>query len=578
MVSWKTFLEAVAVRRQRGLRSEILVSLGLIMFTGVLFMGATALRAAEKTILLQKLESLTQVTRAIQIGLTGWWGRDGAYPELQAVLDQAAPGMGISSFKVSDGKGRVVAGLRNQELGLSRDPHLLRALATGSLVVPGEVTGTLPDAPRGSWTFAAPVFKEGVRVGAFAVSYPLENLGIVLNFHRKVIYTFALIDGLVIVLFGGWLIGRVAIRPMVRISEGAAALAGGDYDTRVPVQGPKEVAALAKAFNAMAEKVQGAVRQQEEHLTALERINWELTTTQREMVRVEKLASVGQLAAGIAHEIGNPLSAILGYASILQREEKDPESEQYLGHIVKETERIQRIIGGLVEFSRPRETRLEDVAVNTLVRAAVDLVAPQKVLRGVAIRVSPAPEDPLISGDGHQLQQVLINILINAGQAMDGEGELDIVIRLRSLLPEEVTVPRRRASDLRRRRASDPQHEDYVAMRRSTPEAPALHEGDQVVAITVRDTGPGIAADALGRIFDPFFTTKGTGAGTGLGLAIAHGIVEAHGGRLWAENPEGGGARFTILLPLENHMVKREEGDYQSPTSSIQSPTEDRNG
>ena len=536
------------MRRHRGLRFEIMFSLGLIMFSGVVIMGATALRAAEKTILLQKLESLTQVTHALQIGLSGWWSKDGSSGDLQVILNQAAAGIGVTSFKVADPEGSILAGTRDRDVGTTSDPFLIRALKTGAIVVPGQVTGKLPESASGSWTFAAPVFKGGVLMGAFSVTYPLENLGVILRLHRKLIYTFAVIDGLMIVLFGGWLIGRVAISPMVRISKGAEALAAGDYDARVKVQGPREIVALAAAFNAMAERVQAAVRKQEEHLEALESTNWELVTTQREMVRVEKLASVGHLAAGIAHEIGNPLSAILGYASILLREEKDPEARLYLGYIEKETERIQRIIRDLLEFSRPRDVQVEELRVNELVKSTVDLVTPQQIFRFVGVKMSLTDQDPLISGDIHQLQQIIINILLNAAQAMEGEGNLEIRTESTVLKMGEGTVPRRRATDFQRR-ITDSRNEDYVAMRSSVMDTPILKEGDRAVAIVIKDSGGGILPEIADRIFDPFYTTKGPGEGTGLGLAIAHGIVEAHGGRLWMENPEGGGAMFTVLLP-----------------------------
>jgi len=397
-------------------------------------------------------------------------------------------------------------------------------------------------------------------MGAFSVTYPLENLGVVLSLHRKLIYTFAFIDGLMIVLFGGWLIGRIAIDPMVRISRGAEALAAGEYDTRVIVQGPREIIALAAVFNTMAERVQSAAHLQEEHLTTLERINWELMTTQREMIRVEKLASVGQLASGIAHEIGNPLSAILGYASILMREEKDPEAQQYLGYIEKETERIQRIISGLLEFSRPRDAQAQELRINDLIRDTIDLVTPQQIFRNVEVQMDLTDLDPLINGDSHQLQQILINILINAAQAMDGDGHLEVRTESTVLEAGEGTVPRRRAADFRRR-ATDPLNEDYAPMRSSFPDAPLLKEGDRAVAISIRDTGRGIPSDIADRIFDPFFTTKGPGEGTGLGLAIAHGIVEAHGGRIWVENPEEGGAKFKMLLPMPNPEASEGEID-----------------
>ena len=168
--------------------------------------------------------------------------------------------------------------------------------------------------------------------------------------------------------------------------------------------------------------------------------------------------------------------------------------------------------------------------------------------------------DPLVNGDSHQLQQILINILINAAQAMDGDGRLEVRTESTVLEPGEGTVPRRRAADFRRR-ATDPLNEDFATMRSSFPDAPLLKEGDRAVAISIRDTGRGIPSEIADRIFDPFFTTKGPGEGTGLGLSIAHGIIEAHGGRIWVENPEEGGAMFRMLLPMPNGEASEGEID-----------------
>lgn len=577
MVSWKALIDSLTARRRRGLRWEILVSLGLIMFSGVLFMGVTALKAAERAIFLQKIESLTQVTRSLQLGLAVRWEgepsrgqeqvRSGGSEDLQYFVRQTAAAVGVAGFKVADMSGRLVAGLRGLEQGsITRDPFLLKALDTGSIVSQSEIAGGVPKSIPGSFVFAAPVFRDGVQLGAFSISYTLEDLGVILRLHRKLIFSFALLDGIFIVLFGGWFIGRIVVNPLVRISSGARALAAGDYGARVQIRGPREVEALASSFNEMADKIQEEVQKQEKHLTALERANRELKQTQREIIRVEKMASVGQLAAGIAHEIGNPLAAVLGYATILQKETSDPEASQYLEHIERETARIQRIISGLLEFSRPREIYVQTLDMGDLIRETLELVTPQRIFRQVQLEMALFEGILSVSGDRHQLQQALVNLLINAAQAMEGEGTLGIVTELRTLSPDEGGVPRRRATDHQRRRATDQQHEDYMAVRNSLLVVPILREGDSVVAVTVRDSGPGIAQDVLGRIFDPFFTTKTTGEGTGLGLSIAYGIVEAHGGVLWAGNREGGGAEFTILLPEKTDAETRGQGDAGKET------------
>ncbi len=538
---------------KRGLRWEILVSLGLIMFSGVLFMGITALKAAERTIFLREIESLERLSRSMQMVIaTGWEEASEAerQKDLQALLRQSGAVLGLAGLKVADNAGTILASLRDEEVGTrTGDPVLARALEMKSLVKQSDISGKVPEESGGTWVIAAPLFHEGVQIGAFSVTFPLQNLNLVLRLHRKVIFTFALIDGIFIVLFGGWFIGRVVVRPLVKISQGARALAGGDFGARVQIRGPREIEELATSFNEMAGRIQEEVLKREEHLSALEKANCELREAQREMVRVEKMASVGKLAAGIAHEIGNPLAAVLGYTSILQKENDDPESAQYLEHIEKETIRIQKIIGGLLDFSRPKEFHIEDLAMGLLLKETLDLVTLQPIFRGVQLELSIQEGNLEVKGDRHQLQQVLVNILLNAAQAMEGSGSLFIRAQSRKLGPDDRETPRRRASDQKRRRSTDPQNVDYVAMRADFPDFPELQEGESVIEIKIEDSGPGIPGETLNRIFDPFFTTKGTGEGTGLGLSIAYGIVEGHGGTLQAENREEGGARFTIILP-----------------------------
>jgi hypothetical protein len=158
LVSGETFIAPLRKVGGRGLRWEILVSLGLIMFSGVLFMGVTALKAAERAIFLQKIESLAQVTRSLQMGMAVRWEREPA-GDLQYFVTQSATAIGVASFKVADTSGRLVAGLRSQELGtITRDPFLLRALDTGSIVRQSEIEGGVPDRIPGSWVLAAPVF------------------------------------------------------------------------------------------------------------------------------------------------------------------------------------------------------------------------------------------------------------------------------------------------------------------------------------------------------------------------------------------------------------------------------------
>ncbi|GBE15295.1 sensor protein ZraS [bacterium BMS3Abin14] len=564
MVPGANHLKALFTRRQRGLRWEILVSLGLLMFGGVAFMGITALKAAERAVVIQEVESLTQITRSVKETIALAWDEGARNPDyLNSMVSRMVEGMGLSDLVIADADGRIIANTRSESIGtVSTDPGLERALNLRRMVMSEEFSGQKAYRPAGSWSFSSPLFSGEKLVGAFSISYPMENVGVTFRVHRKIILSFALADAFVIILFGSWMIGRVAIRPLVRISEGAAALAAGDYSSRVKVKGPREIVALSESFNSMAEKIESAVQKQEEHLEALQKANRDLRAAQQEAMRSEKLASVGRFSAGIAHEIGNPLSAILGYASILLKDARDEEEREYLGYIEKETERIQRIIRGLLDFSRPGEAEIEELDVNTIVQSTLDLVRPQDIFRNVSIELAFTEDLPTVRGDRNLLCQALINVFVNGAQAMDGMGELTVASSLRKLQKGEGVVSRRRAVDRR--------DSDFLALRQDIPGNRQMGEGDLVVSISVRDSGPGIPADQLGRIFDPFFSTKEPGEGTGLGLSITFGIIQAHRGRVWAKSEEGKGTELIIDLPIETHgnVTEREDhGTQKSPGS-----------
>jgi two-component system NtrC family sensor kinase len=275
----------------------------------------------------------------------------------------------------------------------------------------------------------------------------------------------------------GLSIYRSVARPVARLSEGAARLAAGDLDARIEDDGPDEFGALARQFNAMA----GSIKDHQERL-----------------VQSEKLAGIGRLAAGVAHEINNPLAVILGYANLLQRQ-ADGQLAEDLQIIEDESLRAKEIVEGLLDLSRPLATAPEPVDLKELCDGAVTRLAAMGGLAGGAVEVRGAAR---IDGHPQKLRQVLLNLVKNGVEAAGPGGKVLVGI---------VQLPTGGAE------------------------------------LVVSDTGPGLPAEASHRLFEPFYTTKPTG--TGLGLAVSLGIVQAHGGTLLADSPVGAGARFTIRLP-----------------------------
>jgi hypothetical protein len=300
----------------------------------------------------------------------------------------------------------------------------------------------------------------------------------------------------------------------------------------------------------------------EEYISSLEKVNRKLRLAQDEIIRSEKLASIGRLAAGVAHEVGNPTGAILGYLDLLSKGGlAEAEKADVLKRAESEAERIRRIVRELLEFSRPSPRLEEGVDVNEVIDRALSLLSHQKkVWEQIHVVREFQGDLPCWKGNPHHLQQVMINLLLNAADALvstdaaQTPGEKKIRITTRALSPEELADS---FGPARRRRKEDAPGRDsslFRIPRESHPVSP--QEVSSILQVEVEDTGPGIPAEALGRIFEPFYSTKPAGEGTGLGLAICMGILESYGGKISVQSESGKGTRFTILLPIYEQPLK----------------------
>jgi signal transduction histidine kinase len=286
------------------------------------------------------------------------------------------------------------------------------------------------------------------------------------------------------------------------------------------------------------------------YLKSLELANKKLKEAQEELIRTEKLASIGRFAAGVAHEVGNPLGAILGYTSILEKDGMDrEESKDYLKRIEKEIERINRIVRELLDFARPSKFEIHDVEINKVMENTLSLISYQKIFTSIETQLELKPNLPMIKVDESQLSQVFINIILNAIDAMPGGGILRI--QTEDLFIEDPLEDSFQQFYSRRRR-EDPIESDYSRLRKLDPVSTVLakfQKGERLVKIRISDTGVGIEREDLERIFDPFFTTKEPDKGTGLGLSISLRIVESMGGKIRVESEVGKGSAFEIYFP-----------------------------
>ena len=328
-------------------------------------------------------------------------------------------------------------------------------------------------------------------------------------------------DVAILVAYVAYQVDRTILRPLRQAMGAAEAIADGDLARRLPPGDTLEMANLASSVNRMTDR---------------------LIDDRVHLLRAEKLASIGRLAAGVAHEIGNPLGAINGYTHLLRQPSLSPtDAQDALAGLERESARVDRIVRGLLDYARARPSSEQSttVDVNDTARNVIELLTTQGVLKHIDLELSPAAERTAIAGDRHELEQVLVNLVLNAVDAMDGKGSLSIIVR-------RTTNAELRLGG-RRENADGP--------RLHPPSARTLHwlestRAENVVMIAVTDSGPGIPDEDADRVFEPFFTTKDPGKGTGLGLAIVARAVENFGGTIWVSRAREGGAAFRMLMPV----------------------------
>jgi signal transduction histidine kinase len=324
------------------------------------------------------------------------------------------------------------------------------------------------------------------------------------------------LDLTIFILFGRYLVMRLVLRPLGRLVAAADAVAAGDPTARAPDAETREFATLAERLNRMTDS---------------------LLDAQGQLVRSEKLASVGRLAAGVAHEIGNPLGAVGTYLEVLERRGADPEIG---AGVRRELERIDRIVRSLLDFARPHEEALQPVDPRLVAQTAFDLLQAQGALKQVRASLDLGDGLPPISGRAHALEQALVNLLLNAADAAPAGGVVVLGARAWGYEPGHRLPPRRR---------DDPPQLLFARPLERRPTRPEIGAGQPGVLLFVADSGSGVPPEHEARIFDPFFTTKEPGRGTGLGLAIVARTVEDMGGVVWVDPAREGGAAFKMFFP-----------------------------
>ncbi len=272
----------------------------------------------------------------------------------------------------------------------------------------------------------APIHKGNIVLGAARLTLSLAPEYERLSRTRTIFLSYFLLDFLLLLVFGSYLLSRCIVLPIRQLLAVTGKIADGDLSSKVPVPGNQEIAELAESFNVMLAALRKKKDEVDDHIRSLESINNELKIARQETIRTEKMASVGLLAAGTAHEIGTPLAAIMGYAGILRDElQADSEKSDYLSRIEAEAGRIDRIIRSLLDYARPSRSDWEDVEILDVLQSTLYMLDGQGILKNISVSLSARDPVPLLRADRQELQQVFTNLIINARDAMPDSGNAD---------------------------------------------------------------------------------------------------------------------------------------------------------
>jgi signal transduction histidine kinase len=403
------------------------------------------------------------------------------YSTLKRFLEATAKDPGVAYAMVLDPTGLIKMHTDLREIGrYVSDEVSARALDTDEVLVQ-----SLSGRPGGPvYDVAAPVVAAGRRVGVLRLGLSTQGMQAALRRSRVEVALIGL-AALVLGIGGAVVLTRRISRPLRELQEGARAVSRGDLTWRARVVSRDEVGEVAAAFGAMTESLRRHIE---------------------ELIRAERLVLLGELAAGIAHEVRNPLEAIKGAAQVIEGQSgSDPAVIKFTRIIKEEVTELDRFLEGFLGLARPAPLRLEAVAASALADEGLVLLTPLCGERGISLVRELAEGLPPVTADAYQLKQVLMNLCLNAIQAMPEGGTLTVATRPSS----------------------------------------ATERGG--IELVVRDTGPGVAESIRERLFEPFVTTKA--GGSGLGLALSRSIVERHGGRIGLTTEAGRGAVFAVWLP-----------------------------
>jgi two-component system, NtrC family, sensor kinase len=504
----------------KSLRTNIALNIVVLLLIAMLLVDLVSLMVSHKMFIASRLEkghvvmtALMSHLQAVSSNATETW----RIPEPRKIDQLMNVAGGLCLVAVSDADRMIHRAGFECSRHAALETMARKAAQTGREIIQTSdfFSGIFGRQP-GILLLAMPLMVDGKVVGGGSLSMSLDDIFSQMRRSQHIILVYVLINAVILGFLGVYRLNRITVKPIQRLVRRAEAYRDSDDSVFLIDKEDTEFSQLSKSLNRMLMQLTEDKEKLQHTIASLEEANGELEKAQRDLVRAEKLASVGRLSAGIAHEIGNPIGIIKGYLSLLN-DPSIPEAEKadFVQRTESEVERIQSIIQQLLDFARPSGEEQEVVAVHAILKDLEDVCRFQPVLTCIQFELRLNASRDQVMANARQLRQVFLNLVLNAADAV------------REISDEGVLIIQTE------NRPSSP--------RSSKPEG---------LEIRFMDNGPGVPGEALGNIFDPFFTTKEPGKGTGLGLSVSFTIVEGLGGSIKAESNAEGGTSMTIMLPL----------------------------
>src|SRR4030066_384163 len=422
-----------------GLRAEVIINISFLMLAAILLIGFTISNLNERNIKQEKIRYGERMVQDFQT-LLDFMSRDKKEftfdnpllrKEVQEFVRIYVKEKGFYELLIIDPQLNIIASKKPEWINKpSTDLFMKEAIQTGKVKAEIEKTEAFLLTHYKKLVLYSPLWSQGKIIGGIQMEVPIGDLMTNLLELKRIILITVVLDTIVLIIFGSFLLSRVLVKPMKDLVRLTQKISDEDFSQKIEVTSRNEIGQLIGSFNRMIERLKENQESLENYLESLESTNKKVKQAQEELIRTEKLASIGRFAAGVAHEVGNPLGAILGYTSILQKEGIDCEdSKDYLKRIEREIDRINRIVRELLDFARPSKFEIKDVQIHQVIENTLSLLSYQKNFKNIEPRLDLQSDLPQVKGDESQLSQVFMNIILNAADAMPNGGILTVQTR-----------------------------------------------------------------------------------------------------------------------------------------------------